>query len=150
MPHNFQMAHHTIWLSRFYIEINHLHQLVHNTLIPKPQSKALFSRISAPCQQLDKIKSFPLLFLLSLSTVHQIIMVIKVYRYTFRGSNCHLHICFPSQEGFTLKGRNLLLLEPIPSLKGKLQFIRAILTREANMKSQKLSPFVNMAETRTP
>ena len=42
---------------------------------------------------------------------------IKVYGYIFRGSNCHLHICFPSKQGFALKERNLLQDEQILSLK---------------------------------
>ena len=40
------------------------------------------------------------------------------------GRNCHLLISFPSQEGFTLKEKNLLLLEQILSFEGKPQFGR--------------------------
>ena len=39
-------------------------------------------------------------------------------------------ICFPSQEGFTLKGKNLLLLEQILSFKSKSKFGRAMSARE--------------------
>ena len=51
-----------------------------------------------------------------------------------------------SQEGFTLKGKNLLLLEQILFFKSKPQFERAISAREANRKSPKLFPLVKMAE----
>ena len=59
----------------------------------------------------------------------------------FRGSNYHLHICFPSQKGFTLKEKNLLLLE-----QRKPKFGRAISAREANRMSQKLFPLVTGAQ----
>ena len=45
---------------------------------------------------------------------------------TFRRSYCHLHISFPTQKEFTLKGKNLLLLEQILSCQSKHQFGRAI------------------------
>ena len=38
-----------------------------------------------------------------------------------------LHICFPSQEGFILKLKNLLLLEHFLSFRSKLQFRMDIL-----------------------
>ena len=50
----------------------------------------------------------------------------------------------PFSKGFTLKGKNLLLLEQILSSKSKLQTGMAMSVREANMKSQKLFPFVKM------
>ena len=53
---------------------------------------------------------------------------------------------FPSQEEFTLKGKNLLLLEQILSFKRKPQFGRDMSAREANRKSQKLFPLVKMME----
>ena len=71
---------------------------------------------------------------------------LKVYGYTFRGSNCHLHICFLSQEGFTLNGKNLLLLEYILSFQSRPQFGRAMSAREATMKSRQLFPLVKMTE----
>ena len=69
-----------------------------------------------------------------------------MYGYAFRGNNCYLHICFPSQEGFTLKGKNLLLLEQIHPFESKPQVTRAMSAREANRKSRKLFPLVKMAE----
>ena len=56
-----------------------------------------------------------------------------------------MHICFPSEEGLTLKGKNLLLLEQILSFKSKPQFGRAISDREANRKSRKLFSILKMA-----
>ena len=47
---------------------------------------------------------------------------------------------FPSQEGFTLKGKNLLPQEQTLSSKSKSQFARAMWPREANRKSRKLFP----------
>ena len=63
------------------------------------------------------------------------ILSLKLNAYSFRGSNCYLHICFPFQEGFTLRGKNLLLLEQILSFKRKPQFEIAMSAREANRKS---------------
>ena len=37
----------------------------------------------------------------------------KGYEYTFRGGNYHFHICFHPSEGFTLREKDLLLLEQI-------------------------------------
>ena len=42
--------------------------------------------------------------------------------------------------------KNLILLEPILSLKSRPEFIRALFFREANWKPQKFFPFVKMAE----
>ena len=49
-------------------------------------------------------------------------------------------------RGFTLKGKNLLLLEQILSFKSKPQFGRAMEGRKANRKSWKLFPLVKMTE----
>ena len=57
-----------------------------------------------------------------------------MYGYAFRGNNFYLHICLPSQEGFTLKGKNMLLLEQIHSFESKSQVKRAMSVREANRK----------------
>ena len=51
-------------------------------------------------------------------------------------------VAFPSQEGFTLKGKNLLLLEQILCFKSRPYFERTALSRKVNKKSQKLFPFV--------
>ena len=65
---------------------------------------------------------------------------------TFTREVTHLHICCPSQEGLTLKGKNLLHEEQILSFKSNPQFGSARTTREANRKSQKFFPLVNMTE----
>ena len=65
----------------------------------------------------------------------------KVNRYPFRGSNsCHLHIFSPSQEGFTLKGKNLLLLEQILSCKSKPQFKKGYVSWWSKQEVKKVVP----------
>ena len=53
---------------------------------------------------------------------------------------------FTYLHGFTLKGKNLLVLEQILSFKSKSQFERAMSARKANRKSQKLFLYVKMTE----
>ena len=74
---------------------------------------------------------------------------LKVYEYTIRGSNCLLQIYLPSQEEFTLTGKNFfllehilapLLLEQIIFFKSKPRFGGAMSTRGTNRKSLSYSP----------
>ena len=59
---------------------------------------------------------------------------------------CHLHISFPSQEGFTLNVKNLLYLKHIPSVKSKLHYGRAMPARESKRKSRKEFPIEKWRE----
>ena len=63
---------------------------------------------------------------------------------TLSGAVTHFHICFLPREEFTLKEKNLLLLEQILSFRSKHCFGRAMSAnlKEANRKSQKLFPVV--------
>ena len=54
--------------------------------------------------------------------------------------------CLPFPMGSTLKGKNLLLLEQILSFKSIPHFGKSEMSRGENRKTQKLFPFVKMAE----
>ena len=59
---------------------------------------------------------------------------------------CHFLFCLSTQFGSTLKGKNLLLREQILFFKSRADFRKAFLLKEANRKSQMLSPFIKMVE----
>ena len=71
-----------------------------------------------------------------------------MYRYISRRSNSVIFIIiyFPSQEGFTIKEKNLLLLLHIVSFMSKPRSGRAMLVRGANRKSRKLFPLEKMTD----
>ena len=54
--------------------------------------------------------------------------------------------CLPFHEGSTLKANNLLPSEHFFPFKSRTYFERAALSKKADRKSQKLSPFVKMME----
>ena len=58
----------------------------------------------------------------------------------------HFYCCFPFKLGSSHKEKNLLPLEQIHSFKSRPHFRKPLFYRKANRKSQKLSPFENMAE----
>ena len=64
----------------------------------------------------------------------------------FRGSNCHLHFCLLFIMRVNSLRKEFALWKQILSFKSRLHFGRVESTRDANRKSQKLSPFERMAE----